>query len=191
MIICISNDSIQAKSGPSWISEPCGWSPTQAPSPRCPPSHWAEAQSPHPDKALFQWGQVRRKKNSKMCWKANKHWHPPPWCSPTCAWWRQTSLQPSIYVKNYICCLCHISCRFILTQHLWSLPRCQPRRFSHHWTWAWWQTSSGCWVVSEDVFFVSYGPHNIELKCSASSLNQLSCKWKFEQWSQSKQTDPA
>ena len=91
-------------------------------------------------------------KRTQNVFKTNKHWHPPPWCSPTCAWWRQTSLQPSIYVKNYICCLCHISYRFKLTQHLWSLPRCQPRRFSHHWTWAWWQTSSGCWVVSEDVF---------------------------------------
>ena len=61
MIICISNDSIQAKSGPSWISEPCGWSPTQAPFPRCPPSHWEEAPSPLPDKAAFEWGKVGRK----------------------------------------------------------------------------------------------------------------------------------
>ena len=84
--------------------------------------------------------------------------------------------------KNDICSLCHISCRFKLTQRLWSLPRCQPQRFSHHWTWAWWQTSSGCWVVSEDVFFVSYGAHNIEVKFLAAFIIFKSTQLQIEVW---------
>ena len=50
----------------NWLWKPCGWWPTQAPSPRSPPSRWAEALGPRPDKAPFQWGNVGKKKNSKM-----------------------------------------------------------------------------------------------------------------------------